>query len=71
MLELLDQLKRELENELSPAGYNLGVNVGAAAGQTVMHLHLHLIPRYQGDVENPRGGVRHCIPHHGNYPQRG
>lgn len=43
-------------------GYNIGCNCGEAAGQTVMHFHLHVIPRYKGDVENPRGGVRGVIP---------
>lgn len=46
-----------------PDGFNLGVNVGIAAGQTISHAHLHVIPRYRGDVEDPRGGVRAVIPH--------
>jgi len=46
---------------------NIGINAGAAAGQTVFHLHVHVIPRYSGDVEDPRGGVRHVIPSKGNY----
>jgi superfamily II DNA or RNA helicase/diadenosine tetraphosphate (Ap4A) HIT family hydrolase len=50
-----------------PGGFNIGINVGAAAGQTVFHLHVHIIPRYEGDVTNPRGGVRHVIPRRGNY----
>ena len=50
-----------------PHGYNIGVNVGEAAGQTVAHLHVHVIPRYRGDVVDPRGGVRHVIPGKGNY----
>ena len=50
-----------------PDGFNIGVNVGEAAGQTVFHLHVHVIPRYRGDVPNPRGGVRHVIPHRGDY----
>ena len=62
MWELLDQAKAKLDDEFQPDGYNIGVNVGEAAGQTVMHLHIHLIPRYKGDVENPRGGVRGVIP---------
>lgn len=45
-----------------PDGYNIGVNAGAAAGQTIFHVHLHLIPRYNGDVDNPKGGVRGVIP---------
>src|SRR5690606_27704246 len=51
-------------------GYNVGFNAGEAAGQTVMHLHVHVIPRYRGDMEDPRGGVRHVIPHRGNYLRR-
>jgi diadenosine tetraphosphate (Ap4A) HIT family hydrolase len=56
-----------LDSELHPDGYNLGVNAGAAAGQTVMHVHLHLIPRFVGDTPDPRGGIRHCVPHRGHY----
>ena len=68
MLALVDEVKRLLESGAErPDGYNLGVNVGEAAGQTVMHLHLHLIPRYRGDMDDPRGGVRHVIPRLGNY----
>jgi diadenosine tetraphosphate (Ap4A) HIT family hydrolase len=48
-------------------GFNIGLNTGEAAGQTVMYPHIHLIPRYQGDVENPRGGVRNVIPGKGDY----
>jgi diadenosine tetraphosphate (Ap4A) HIT family hydrolase len=50
-----------------PDGFNIGINDGEAAGRTIHHLHLHLIPRYIGDVENPRGGIRHIIPGKGNY----
>ncbi|MCH8517348.1 MAG: HIT family protein [Cyclobacteriaceae bacterium] len=50
-----------------PDGYNIGMNCGAAAGQTVMHFHCHVIPRYSGDTPNPRGGIRHCIPGKGDY----
>ena len=67
MLELVDVVKAQLDAELQPDGYNIGINAGAAAGQTVMHLHLHLIPRFVGDVPDPRGGVRHVIPGKGNY----
>ncbi|HYD48438.1 MAG TPA: HIT family protein, partial [Terriglobales bacterium] len=50
-----------------PDGFNVGINVGEAAGQTVFHLHVHVIPRYRGDMANPRGGVRHVIPGKGYY----
>lgn len=55
---LIHEVKKKLDSELKPDGYNIGINAGTAAGQTVMHLHVHLIPRYKGDVENPRGGIR-------------
>jgi diadenosine tetraphosphate (Ap4A) HIT family hydrolase len=51
----------------SISGFNIGINVGEDAGQTVFHVHVHLIPRRKGDVENPRGGIRHLIPNKGNY----
>ncbi|MDD4437327.1 MAG: HIT family protein [Tissierellia bacterium] len=60
--DLLEDGKRLLELKYHPDGYNVGVNCGEAAGQTVMHVHLHLIPRYIGDIDNPRGGVRGVIP---------
>lgn len=56
-----------IDEELRPDGYNIGVNVGEAAGQTVMHLHVHLIPRFQGDMDDPRGGIRHCVQSKGYY----
>ncbi|WBW96358.1 HIT family protein [Oceanirhabdus sp. W0125-5] len=55
---LMNDVKEIIDEEFSPDGYNIGVNVGECGGQTIMHLHMHLIPRYKGDVENPRGGVR-------------
>jgi diadenosine tetraphosphate (Ap4A) HIT family hydrolase len=68
ILELVDRVRSELEEqEPKPDGYNLGVNVGAAAGQTVGHLHMHVIPRFAGDVEDPRGGVRGVIPDRRSY----
>lgn len=67
MLALADEVKAALDAECRPDGYNLGLNVGEAAGQTVMHLHLHVIPRYHGDVDDPRGGVRYVVPSRGNY----
>jgi diadenosine tetraphosphate (Ap4A) HIT family hydrolase len=51
-----------------PDGYNIGINSGRAAGQTVMHLHLHVIPRFAGDIDDPRGGIRGAIPHKRIYP---
>ncbi len=67
IFELVDSVKRELDAELNPDGYNVGLNVGEAAGQTVMHLHVHVIPRFAGDVEDPTGGVRNVIPGKGPY----
>lgn len=67
MLDLVEVVKRQLDETLKPDGYNVGFNHGEAAGQTVMHLHVHLIPRYRGDMDDPRGGVRHVIPWKGNY----
>jgi diadenosine tetraphosphate (Ap4A) HIT family hydrolase len=67
IFELADQVRLRLQSELAPDGFNLGVNVGEAAGQTVFHVHLHVIPRYRGDVENPRGGVRGVIPSKQSY----
>lgn len=60
--EGLRTVKSRLDAQYHPAGYNIGNNNGAAAGQTVMHLHVHLIPRYPGDVPIPRGGVRNIVP---------
>lgn len=60
VLELLCDEQRAVEKQHHPDGYNIGVNVGSAAGQNRMHVHVHLIPRYTGDVPDPRGGVR-CV----------
>jgi diadenosine tetraphosphate (Ap4A) HIT family hydrolase len=60
VLRLVDEAKLEIERSHIPDGYNIGVNVGAAAGQNRMHVHVHLIPRYRGDVADPSGGVR-CV----------
>lgn len=65
--DLLFRAKTELDKERAPAGYNVGINDGAAAGQTVPHLHVHLIPRYTGDRPDPRGGVRWVIPEKADY----
>jgi superfamily II DNA or RNA helicase/diadenosine tetraphosphate (Ap4A) HIT family hydrolase len=67
ILDLIDEVRRQLDAEFHPQGYNVGFNTGEAAGQTVMHLHVHVIPRYEGDMDDPRGGVRHVIPWKGNY----
>jgi diadenosine tetraphosphate (Ap4A) HIT family hydrolase len=65
--EVIEIAKGIIEKEFKPDGYNIGMNCGEAAGQTVFHFHCHLIPRYNGDMENPRGGVRHCINGRGYY----
>jgi diadenosine tetraphosphate (Ap4A) HIT family hydrolase len=62
LLALLATARNEIEQEIQPAGYNIGINDGPAAGQTVPHLHIHLIPRFPGDQADPRGGVRWVIP---------
>ena len=67
ILKLVEEVKRELDESHAPDGYNVGFNAGEAAGQTVMHLHVHVIPRYRGDMEDPRGGVRHAISGKGYY----
>lgn len=71
LLAVLGVSRRSLDGELAPDGYNIGINDGIAAGQTVGHLHIHLIPRFAGDVPDPRGGIRHCIPGKGYYPGAG
>lgn len=67
MLALLDQAKAAVDDQYHPDAYNIGINDGAAAGQTVPHLHLHLIPRYSADVADARGGVRWVIPDKADY----
>ena len=59
--ELSQKVKDFLDKEYHPDGYNVGFNVGEAGGQSVMHAHMHIIPRYKGDVERPRGGIRKII----------
>jgi diadenosine tetraphosphate (Ap4A) HIT family hydrolase len=67
MFTLLQQAKAELQQTFRPTGFNIGINDGAAAGQTVPHLHVHLMPRYQGDSPDPRGGVRWVLPEKADY----
>jgi diadenosine tetraphosphate (Ap4A) HIT family hydrolase len=59
---MLQFVKRKLDERFHPDGYNIGINVNRAGGQTVFHCHMHLIPRYEGDVDDPKGGVRGVIP---------
>ena len=67
MDEAIAWLKERLDHMYHPDGYNLGINNGEAAGQTIMHAHLHLIPRYNGDMKDPKGGVRGVIPEKQKY----
>ncbi len=67
LLALIDEAKAAISRKVSPDGFNIGINDGAAAGQTVPHLHIHLIPRYAGDVQDPRGGVRWVLPDRADY----
>jgi diadenosine tetraphosphate (Ap4A) HIT family hydrolase len=67
LLELVGVVRERLARELSPDGFNIGINAGAAAGQTVAHAHVHVIPRRKGDVEDPRGGVRWVVPAKARY----
>ncbi len=66
----VNQAKRIIDQDHAPDSYNIGINVGAVAGQSVPHIHIHIIPRYKGDVEDPRGGVRSVIPHKRRYTRR-
>jgi diadenosine tetraphosphate (Ap4A) HIT family hydrolase len=65
--ELVERARQYLLSKYEPDGFNIGINDGIAAGQTVMHLHIHLIPRYQGDTADPRGGVRWILPDKASY----
>jgi diadenosine tetraphosphate (Ap4A) HIT family hydrolase len=67
LFRLVNESKRLLDRKFSPDGYNIGINGGPAAGQTVPHLHIHLIPRFNGDQEDPRGGVRWIFPDRARY----
>mgnify|MGYP001996547798 FL=1 len=64
---LVAETKEYLEESHKPDGFNVGINIGSAAGQTVNHCHIHVIPRYQGDIEDPRGGIRWTIPQNAQY----
>jgi len=69
ILQLVRSARERINRTLQPTGYNVGVNVGRDAGQTVMHVHIHLIPRYPGDSDDPTGGVRSVIPGKARYEQ--
>lgn len=64
---LVTETRERLQEKFQPDGYNIGLNDGVAAGQTVMHAHIHVIPRWENDVPDPRGGVRWIIPDKANY----
>ncbi|MGQ0546492.1 MAG: HIT family protein [Betaproteobacteria bacterium] len=68
--ELVRKSKDILELRHRPDGFNVGANCGVFAGQSVMHAHIHLIPRYRGDVADPRGGVRNVVPHKAHYQRK-
>ena len=70
VLRLLHSAKDQLQVELEPPGYNIGINDGIAAGQTVMHVHVHLIPRFASDSADPRGGIRNLFPEKAKYWER-
>jgi diadenosine tetraphosphate (Ap4A) HIT family hydrolase len=67
MLVLLDEARATIRRTHNPGGFNIGINDGSAAGQTVPHVHVHLIPRYRGDVSDPRGGVRWVLAERADY----
>jgi diadenosine tetraphosphate (Ap4A) HIT family hydrolase len=67
IFKLVAQTRELLNEQFQPQGLNIGINDGVAAGQTVMHLHIHLIPRYKGDQSDPRGGVRWIFPDKAKY----
>lgn len=61
-LSMVNEIKDVVSKRFNPDGFNVGINVGEKAGQTIDHVHIHLIPRYNGDMDDPRGGVRGVIP---------
>jgi len=67
LTELIHRVRACIEQDHSPDAYNIGMNCGRIAGQTVMHFHCHVIPRYAGDMKSPEGGVRHCVAGKGHY----
>jgi diadenosine tetraphosphate (Ap4A) HIT family hydrolase len=67
---MVNRVQSLLQDKHDPDGFNVGINVGTKAGQTVPHAHVHVIPRYEGDVDDPTGGVRNVIPEKGNYLSR-
>ena len=67
LLSTIEIAKEIIEKKHRPDGYNIGMNCGESAGQTVFHFHCHLIPRYVGDMVNPKGGIRHCVSGKGYY----
>ncbi len=67
MFELLKEVKKVIDKKFKPDAYNIGINDGEEAGRTINHVHIHVIPRYKGDVKNPKGGIRNIIPGKGNY----
>jgi diadenosine tetraphosphate (Ap4A) HIT family hydrolase len=69
LIFVIEIAKKIIEKEKKPDGYNIGMNCGESAGQTVFHFHCHIIPRYKGDMENPNGGIRHCVTGKGYYHQ--
>ena len=67
LFQAIPLVMRTIQEDCTPEGFNIGVNDGAAAGQTIDHLHLHVTPRYGGDVPDPRGGIRWVVPERARY----
>ncbi len=65
--DLVETAKEYIESRFHPEGYNVGINIGEPAGQSVFHVHVHIIPRYKGDVPSPKGGIRGVIPEKQKY----